>query len=85
MNKTNTNIVIYPARGFLGATNVVAVRGDLKAIRAAGATDAARFDLAVEVPARKFRGVAAPQFFASDVPAAFRASWAVVSATEVAA
>lgn len=79
------NIVIYPARGFLGATNVVAVRGDLQAIRAAGATDAARFDLAVEVPARNFRGVAAPQFFYSDVPAAFRASWAVVSTTEAAA
>lgn len=79
------NIVIYPARGFLGATNVVAVRGDLQAVRAAGATDAARFDLAVEVPARRFRGVAAPQFLSSDVPSAFRASWAVVSATGVAA
>lgn len=85
MNKTNTNIVIYPARGFLGATNVVAVRGDLQTIRAEGATDAARFDLAVEVPARYFHGVVAPQFFSNDVPAAFRASWAVVSATEVAA
>ena len=80
-----SSIVIYPALGFLGATNVVAVRGDLQAVRAAGATDAARFDLAVEVPARRFRGVAAPQFFYSDVPAAFRASWLVVSATEVAA
>lgn len=80
-----SKVVIYPARGFLGATNVVAVRGDLQAVRANGATDAARFDLAVEVTARRFRGVAAPQFFLNDVPAAFRASWAVVSATEVAA
>lgn len=80
-----SSIVIYPARGFLGATNVVAVRGDLQSVRAVGATDAARFDLAVEVPARRFRGVAAPQFFSSDVPAAFRASWATVSATEAAA
>ena len=79
------NIVIYPARGFLGATNVVAVCGDIDAVRAAGATDAARFDLAVEVPARRFRGVSVPQFFSSDVPSAFRASWAVVSATGVAA
>ena len=78
-------IVIYPARGFLGSTNVVAVRRDLQAVRAAGATDAARFDLAVEVSARRFRGVAAPQFSFSDVPTAFRGSWATVSATEVAA
>jgi len=85
MSKVNMNIVIYPARGFLGATNVVAVRGNLQAIRSAGATDAARFDLAIQVPARKFRGVAAPQFLSNDVPAAFRASWAVVSATEAAA
>ncbi len=73
-----SSIVIYPARGFLGATNIVVVRGNLQAIRAAGATDAARFDLAVEVPARHFPGVAAPQFFSNDVPAAFRGSWAVV-------
>jgi hypothetical protein len=73
-----SSIVIYPARGFLGATNIVAVCGDLQAIRAAGATDAARFDLAVEVPARYFHGVVAPQFSLSDVPAAFRGSWAVV-------
>ena len=78
-------IVIYPARGFLGGTKVVAVRGDLQAIRAAGATDAARFDLAVEVSARQFRGVAAPQFFDKDVPAVFRGSWAAVSAIAVAA
>ena len=80
-----SKVILYPARGFLGVTNVVAVCGDLEEVRAAGATDAARFDLAVEVPARRFRGVAAPQFSLSDVPAAFRASWAVVSATEVAA
>ena len=80
-----TSIVIYPARGFLGATNVVAVCDDLQVVRAAGATDAARFDLAVEVPGRRFCGVAALQFFSSDVPAAFRGSWAVVLATEVAA
>ena len=73
-----SSIVIYPARGFLGATNIVAVCGNLQAIRAAGATDAARFDLAVEVPARRFRGVAALQFSLSDIPAAFRGSWAVV-------
>lgn len=72
-------IVIYPARGFFGATNIVAVRGNLQAIRAAGSTDAARFDLAVEVPAHRFRGVAEPQFLTRDVPAAFFASWAVVS------
>lgn len=42
--------VLYPARGFMGATNVVAVRGgDVAAIRAAGATASARFDLAIEV------------------------------------
>lgn len=73
-----SSIVIYPARGLLGATKIVAVRGDLQEVRAAGATDTARFDLAVEVPARRFHGVAAPQFFLRDVPAAFRTSWAAV-------
>lgn len=80
-------LVVYPARGLLGSTKVVDVVGELQAIRALGATDAARFDLAVEVPARRFRGVHAPQFFVNDIPALFSASWAVVSAVtrEVAA
>jgi hypothetical protein len=42
--------VIYPARGLMGASNVVAVRdGNLDAIRSGGATARERFDLALEV------------------------------------
>lgn len=50
MFNTPATFVIYPARGLMGATNVVAVRdGDLDAIRALGATARERFDLALEV------------------------------------
>lgn len=42
--------VVYPAKGLLGVTNAVVIRnGDINAIRAMGATEGARFDLAVEI------------------------------------
>lgn len=47
---TTKTFVIYPARGFMGASAVLYVEGgDLAAIKAQGATDRARFDLAMEV------------------------------------
>lgn len=80
MAKT-TNVVIYPAIGFGGATNCVRVHGkSVEEVRALGRNDRERFDLAVEVVAYFYRGVAVPQVRAADLPVQFCASWAKVSA-----
>jgi hypothetical protein len=73
-----TTAIVYPAIGFMGATNCVPVFGkSVEEVRAFGRTDRARFDLAVEVVAYFYNGVATPQV--KDNPAAFRAPWAQVS------
>lgn len=80
MAKTAT-AVIYPAVGYMGSTNVVRVFDKtLEEVRAQGNTPRARFDLAVEVVARFYTGVATPQVEARDIPAALRAPWAIVAA-----
>jgi hypothetical protein len=72
-----TTAIVYPAIGFMGATNCVPVFGkSVEEVRAFGRTDRARFDLAVEVAAYFYRGVATPQV--EDNPAAFRAPWSQV-------
>jgi hypothetical protein len=74
-----TTAVVYPAVGFMGATNCVPVFGkSVEEVRALGRTDRERFDLAVEVVAYFYRGVATPQV--QDNPAAFFAPWAQVAA-----
>lgn len=80
MNKTTT-VVIYPAIGFCGATNVVRVHDkSVEEVRALGRNDRERFDLAVEVVAYFYRGVAVPQVLAKNIPADFYKSWAKVAA-----
>ena len=77
----STTVVIYPAIGFCGATNCVRVHGkSVKEVRARGRNDRERFDLAVEVAAYFYRGVAVPQVRAADLPAEFFAPWAKVLA-----
>jgi len=76
-----TTAIVYPAVGFMGATNCIQVEGkSIEKVRALGRTDRARFDLAVEVMAYFYRGVATPQVEHKDVPAAFRKPWAQVVA-----
>lgn len=76
-----TTAIVYPSVGFMGATNCVRVFGKPVAeIRALGSTLRERFDLAVEVDAYFLNGVATPEVRACDLPAAFRAPWAQVSA-----
>jgi hypothetical protein len=80
MAKTTT-AVIYPEIGFCGATNCVRVHDKtLAEVRAQGRTDRARFDLAVEVVAYFYNGVATPQVQSKDIPVALRAPWVIVSA-----
>ena len=80
MAKTTT-VVIYPVIGLFGATNCVCAHGkSVEEVRSLGRNDRERFDLAVEVPAYFYRGVADPQVRASDLPAQFCASWAKVAA-----
>lgn len=77
----SVTVVIYPALGFCGATNCVRVHDkSVEEVRALGRSDRERFDLAVEVAAYFYRGVAVPQVRAADLPAQFFASWAKVSA-----
>jgi hypothetical protein len=74
-----TTAVIYPAIGFCGSTNCIQVQGkSIEEVRALGRTDRARFDLAVEVVAYFYRGVATPQVQKADIPAALRAPWSEV-------
>ena len=76
-----TTAIVYPAAGFMGATNCVRVVGKSAAeVRALGRTPRERFDLAVEVDAHTLNGVATPEVRSCDLPAAFRAPWAQVSA-----
>ena len=80
MAKTTTT-VIYPAIGFCGSTNCVRIEGKTLAdVRAQGRTPRARFDLAVEVVAYFYNGVATPQVRSEDIPANLRAPWAAVVA-----
>ena len=74
-----TTAIVYPAIGFMGATNCVPVFGkSVEEVRAFGRTDRARFDLAVEVAAYFYRGVATPQV--EDIPASLLAPWSQVVA-----
>jgi hypothetical protein len=74
-----TTAIVYPAVGFMGATNCVRVFGkSIQEVRALGRTDRARFDLAIEVAAYFYRGVATPQV--ENIPASFRAPWSQVVA-----
>jgi hypothetical protein len=76
-----TTAVIYPAIGFLGSTKCVCVHDkSVEEVRAMGRTDRERFDLATEVKAHWYRGVATPQVNCKVIPKAFLASWSVVSA-----
>jgi len=81
LNTNQATVVIYPAIGFFGSTNCVVASSDatISSVRAMGRTVRERFDLAVEVPARKYRGVTEAQVNESDVPALFRSPWSVVS------
>ena len=80
MAKTTT-IVIYPAVGFMGATNCVRVTDkSLNQVRSIGRTSKERFDLAVEVVAHYLNGVATPQVLSKDIPTQLLAPWAKVSA-----
>lgn len=80
MNKTTT-VVIYPAVGFCGATNVVRVHGkSVEEVRSFGRSERERFDLAVEVVAHRYNGVAEPQVVPKNIPAEFLKSWAKVAA-----
>lgn len=80
MAKTTT-VVIYPAVGFCGSTNCVRVHGkSVEEVRALGRAARERFDLAVEVKAYFYRGVAEPQVQREDIPAALLAPWSEVSA-----
>jgi len=80
MVKTTT-IVIYPAIGFMGATNCVRVTGkSLNQVRSMGCTSKERFDLAVEVVAHYLNGVATPQVYSKDIPAQLLMPWAKISA-----
>ena len=82
---TKKTLIVYPAAGLMGATNIVAVEGrSLSDVRAMGRATRARYDLAVEVPAYAYRGVATPQYKVRDVPKGFFRSWSKVAA-EVAA
>lgn len=79
MNTATT--VIYPAVGFCGSTNCIRVYGQpVEEVRALGRTDRERFDLAIEVKSSVLPGVAAPEVRRADIPAAFLAPWAKVSA-----
>lgn len=76
-----TTVVIYPAIGFCGSTNCVRVHDkSVEEVRALGRNGRERFDLAIEVKARFFRGVATPQVVPEDIPSAYLAPWAKVSA-----
>ena len=76
-----TTTVIYPAIGYFGATNTVCVYDkSVEEVRALGRTDRERFDLAIEVKSYILRGVACPEVRTEDIPAAYRAPWAKVSA-----
>jgi hypothetical protein len=81
MAKTTT-AVVYPAVGFMGAAALIRVHGKtVEEVRAMGRTDRARFDLAVEVVARRFNGVAEPQVIEASIPAdLIRQTWAAISA-----
>lgn len=79
--KKAATLVVYPAVGFCGSTNCVCVYDkSVEEVRSLGRTDRERFDLAVEVNAYFYRGVALPQVRAADIPAKFLASWSKVAA-----
>jgi hypothetical protein len=79
MSKTTT-IVIYPAIGFMGSAALVRVYNmNVNEVRAMGRTARERFDLAVEVTARFYNGVATPQVEERDIPTNLvRKTWAEI-------
>ena len=80
MFKASTT-VIYPAAGFCGSTNCVRVYDkSVEEVRSLGRTDRERFDLAVEVKSYALRAVAFPEVRQADIPVAYLAPWAKVSA-----
>ena len=76
-----TTAVIYPVIGFMGATNCVCVFDkSVDEVRSLGRTSRERFDLATEVVAYFYNGVATPQVAKKDIPVSLLASWSQVVA-----
>lgn len=76
-----TTAVIYPVVGFMGATNCVRVFDkSVDEVRSLGRISRERFDLATEVVAYFYNGVATPQVAKKDIPVSLLASWSQVVA-----